>query len=77
MPFQYRAIRSLRSFRLSMSTYGEFHPSTGSKFGDYSAFALPMVDSEGTVFIDADMARRNIDVLIDTTLEIQRQFKPD
>jgi len=50
---------------------------TESKFGDYSAFALLMVDREGVLYVDADLAIRNTSVIVDTAIELQRSFQPD
>lgn len=54
-------------------------PSKGAdaQFGDYSAFVMLMVTPEGTLYVDADLGRRNTDVMIETALEIQRTFRPD
>ena len=49
---------------------------TDSKFGDYSAFVLLMV-ADGCVYIDADLAVRNTDVITEQAVEIQRFFGAD
>jgi predicted phage terminase large subunit-like protein len=50
---------------------------TDAKFGDYSAFVLLLVDVDGVLYVDADLARRNIQVMIDTAVELQHVFRPD
>jgi len=54
-------------------------PSKGNeaKFGDYSAFVLLQVGPDGRFYVDADLAVRNTQTLIDQALEIHRQFSPD
>jgi predicted phage terminase large subunit-like protein len=54
-------------------------PSKGkdARFGDDSAFALVQLQPDGTIFVDADMAVRNVVVISETALELQRQFRPD
>lgn len=54
-------------------------PSKGvdSKFGDYSAFVLLMVTADGMLYVDADLAVRHTDEMVDTALEIQRSFESD
>lgn len=49
----------------------------GSKFGDYSAFVLLQVGADGRFYVDADLAVRNTQTLIEQSLEIQQQFVPD
>jgi predicted phage terminase large subunit-like protein len=50
---------------------------TESKFGDYSAFVKVMYANDHCYYIDADLAQRNCSIMIDTALEIQREFLPD
>jgi predicted phage terminase large subunit-like protein len=50
---------------------------TDAKFGDYSAFVMLMCGRDGLVYIDADLAVRNTALIVDTALEIQREFGPD
>jgi predicted phage terminase large subunit-like protein len=54
-------------------------PSKGkdSKAGDYGAFVKLMVDTEGTVYCEADIERRNVDLLAETAVEHCRTWKPD
>ena len=54
-------------------------PSKGndSKFGDDSAFVMLVVDRDGKVFIDADLAIRATPAIVDQALEIQRTFRAD
>ncbi len=44
---------------------------------DYSAFVLMVVDAEGTMWIDADLARRDVRQIIDDGLRLARDFRPD
>jgi predicted phage terminase large subunit-like protein len=50
---------------------------TESKFGDYSAFVKVMYANDHCYYVDADLAQRNCSIMIDTALEIQREFLPD
>lgn len=54
-------------------------PSKGkdAKFGDYSAFTMLGVDSQGCLWVDADLARRPTADIVATGLELCRTFKPD
>lgn len=54
-------------------------PSKGkdARFGDYSAFVMLQLASDGTLYVDADLAVRNIAVIVDTALELSRNFQPD
>lgn len=49
---------------------------TDAKHGDYSAFVMLLVDQQGILYVDADLARRNCELIVDTAIEIQRQFQP-
>jgi len=50
----------------------------GSKWGDYSAFALVMLGKDGLLYVDADMANnRNCSIIVQTALEWQRTFGAD
>lgn len=48
---------------------------TDSKFGDYSAFVMLAVGNDGTLYVDADLARRNTSVIVEDALRIQYQFQ--
>jgi predicted phage terminase large subunit-like protein len=50
---------------------------TESKFGDYSAFVMLEVGADGRLYVDADLVRRNTDVLIEMSLELQKTFRAD
>jgi predicted phage terminase large subunit-like protein len=50
---------------------------TDAKFGDYSAFAMMMLGRDGVLYVDADLAIRNTAIIVETALEIQRNFQPD
>jgi predicted phage terminase large subunit-like protein len=50
---------------------------TDAKFGDYSAFVMLLVGTDGVLYVDADLAIRNTSVIVETALEIQRRFQPD
>lgn len=54
-------------------------PSKGgeSKFGDYSAFVMLVVDVDGTLYVDADLSIRNTSVIVEDALQIQRSFCAD
>jgi predicted phage terminase large subunit-like protein len=43
---------------------------------DYSAFVLLAVDAEGVMWIDADLARRDVRRIIDDGLHLARRFRP-
>ncbi|MDB5336644.1 MAG: hypothetical protein JWN70_2263 [Planctomycetaceae bacterium] len=49
---------------------------TESKFGDYSAFVMMLVGLDGTLYVDADLERRNTSVIVEDSLMIQRRFQP-
>jgi hypothetical protein len=53
-------------------------PSKGrdSRRNDYSAFVLLSVDSQGTLFVEADLARRPTPEMVQTGAEICRRFQP-
>lgn len=50
---------------------------TESKFGDYSAFVMVMFAEDRKLYVDADLAIRNCEIITDTAIDIQRQFRPD
>lgn len=54
-------------------------PSKGSesKFGDYSAFVMLLVDADGRHYVEADLTRMNTQALVEQAIEIQRTFFPD
>jgi predicted phage terminase large subunit-like protein len=54
-------------------------PSKGrdAQFGDYSAFVMVHVGTDGKIYIDADLDVRNIAVIVETAVEISRTFKPE
>ena len=54
-------------------------PSKGreGKHGDYSAIVQLGRDTDGTLYVEADLARRNSEDLIGTILEMQGQFASD
>ncbi len=53
-------------------------PSKGrSDRADYSAFVLLVQDVRGTMWIDADLARRDVRRIIDDGLLLARKFRPD
>jgi predicted phage terminase large subunit-like protein len=54
-------------------------PSKGrdARFGDYSAFVMLQVGLDNTAYIDADLDVRNVSVIVETALEIARNFRPD
>lgn len=49
----------------------------GGKHGDYSAIIMLGRDTDGTLYCEANLARRNSEDIVDTTLEIQRDFNAD
>ena len=49
----------------------------GGKHGDYSAIVKLGRDTDGVLYCEADLARRNSEDIIDTTLEIQAEFAAD
>lgn len=53
-------------------------PSKGrtDRVGDYSAFVMLGLDRTGTLWCDADLARRKVPDIIEAGLAIFRQFKP-
>lgn len=54
-------------------------PSKGkdAKFGDYSAFVSLMVNQDGVLYVDADLAKRHIGIIVEQALEINGSFRPD
>lgn len=52
-------------------------PSKGkTERSDYSAFAMVALDFDGTMWVDADLERRDVRQIIDDGLSLARQFKP-
>lgn len=53
-------------------------PSKGkdAKSGDYSAFVKLAQTSDGTVWAEADLARRTVPLVVETALEIDRTWRP-
>lgn len=49
----------------------------GGKHGDYSAIVKLGRDTDGTLYCEADLARRSSEVIIDTVLEAQGDFRAD
>jgi len=45
--------------------------------GDYSAFVLLGVDRQGTLYVEADMARRPVPQIVADGVELYRKFQPD
>jgi len=54
-------------------------PSKGrdGKHGDYSAIVMLGRDVDGTLYCEADLARRNTETIVDMTLEHQHVFRAD
>ena len=63
---------------LTLKTIG-VDPSKGreGKHGDYSAIVKLGRDSDGTLYVEADLARRSSEDIIDTVLETQADFSAD
>ena len=53
-------------------------PSKGSdsRRGDYSAFVLVGVDEEGLLYVEADLARRPVERIVEDAVELVRRFRP-
>ena len=49
----------------------------GGKHGDYSAIVKLGRDTDGTLYCEADLARRSSEAIIDTVLETQGEFRAD
>ena len=49
----------------------------GGKHGDYSAIVKLGRDTDGTLYCEADLARRSSETIIDTVLETQGEFRSD
>ena len=49
----------------------------GGKHGDYSAIVKLGRDTDGTLYCEADLARRSSEAIIDTVLEMQGEFRSD
>ncbi len=54
-------------------------PSKGrdAKSGDYSAFVMLQVQPDGTLYVDANLDKRNVAVISATALELGKVFRPD
>jgi predicted phage terminase large subunit-like protein len=54
-------------------------PSKGkdSKHGDCSAFVMLQWGLDDTLYIDADLERRNTSIITETAIDIQQAFRPD
>ena len=54
-------------------------PSKGrdARRGDFSAFVLLAIDAEGTLYVEADLARRPTTEMVAAGVELCRQFRPD
>ena len=54
-------------------------PSKGrdARHGDYSAFVLLGIDEQGTIYVEADLARRPVDRIVAEGVELCRRFRPD
>ncbi len=54
-------------------------PSKGAsaRYGDYSAFVMILITRDGTMYVDADLAVRNVAVMVETAIELARVFRPD
>jgi len=54
-------------------------PSKGSdaRCGGYSAFVAALLGHDRTLYVDADLAIRNVSVIAETALEINQTFAPD
>ncbi len=53
-------------------------PSKGkdSKHGDYSAFVMLQWGRDDTIYVDADLERRNTSIITDTAIDLQQSFRP-
>lgn len=63
---------------ITMKTIG-VDPSKGrdGKHGDYSAIVKLGRDTDGTLYVEADLERRNSESIVDTILETQAKFRAD
>lgn len=50
---------------------------TDAKFGDDSAFVMLLVGPDDRLYIDADLAVRNTQTIVDLAIDIQQRFRPD
>jgi predicted phage terminase large subunit-like protein len=48
-----------------------------AKTGDYSAFVLLQVMADGTLYVDANLEKRNTSIIVEMAVELSRTFKPD
>lgn len=48
--------------------------SSESKFGDYSAFVMLVLDHNGILYVDADLGIRNTSVIVEDAIQLQRWF---
>jgi predicted phage terminase large subunit-like protein len=63
---------------ISLKTIG-VDPSKGrdGKHGDYSSIVKLGRDTDGTLYVEADMARMNSELIVSTVLETQRNYRAD
>lgn len=63
---------------LTIKTIG-LDPSKGrdGRHGDYSAIVRLGRDADGTLYVEADLSRRNSEAIVDAVLENQREFQAD
>jgi predicted phage terminase large subunit-like protein len=54
-------------------------PSKGrtAGYGDYSAFAMLVIGHDAIGYIDADMSVRHVSEIVETAIELARNFKPE
>ena len=54
-------------------------PSKGrtAAYGDYSAFVMLLVGLDGILYIDADLSVRHVSDIVETAIELARNFKPE
>lgn len=50
---------------------------TDARRGDYSAYVMLAVDRQGTVYVEADLARRPTPTIVADGVELYRRFQPD
>lgn len=50
---------------------------TDSRRGDFSAFAMLGIDERGTLYVEADIARRPTPQIVAEGVELYRRFRPD
>jgi predicted phage terminase large subunit-like protein len=49
---------------------------TDSRLGDYSAFVMMQLSDDGNLYVDADLAFRNVQVIVEQAVELCHTFKP-